>query len=294
MFKFLVVSPQPKYIEYIGGVTVAHTLAYQLQLSGQQVELYADSTHPSYPLRCIPHGTIVNCDTSDIPTIVILIAGAGDHTFLGNIPSSITNSKYVVRWQVNHQTREYPEHNKFYKYHKYWNTFETQKIDGYLSVIDINKNIYFDYKQPRRGNCYLIKGNLDTELERIMHNKYDICIDQYLHNHNIPDIEKKQLLANIFNKSEVFISYTPLTFASVLASLCGCLSVVIPKSNFDTKKWRSEIWCAKYGTAVGIEDIQWSVETLSLVPSMVDEYLTTTQPQQIQQFIKDCHIWTNN
>ena len=104
MLKFIVVSPQPNYIEHIGGVTVNHTLAHKLQLAGEEVYLYADSTNPKYNIKCIPHGSIFDLDQDN--TIVILVAGNGEQTFLPNIPAFLTEAKYVVRWQVNHQTRE--------------------------------------------------------------------------------------------------------------------------------------------------------------------------------------------
>ena len=288
MLKFIVVSPQPNYIEHIGGVTVNHTLAHKLQLAGEEVYLYADSTNPKYNIKCIPHGSIFDLDQDN--TIVILVAGDGDQTFLPNIPAFLTEAKYVVRWQVNHQTRDYPKHNKFYKFHTYWDTYETQKIDGQLSVIEIHDNIFYDKKLERTHNCYLEKGNLDEELERMVHHPNDIFIDKYLY--TLPDHQKIHFLSYIFNRCNLFISYTPLTFMSVLASMCGCASIVIPKKNFNKEKWRSEIWCAKYGTGVGIEEIDWSIKTLPLVPSMIDEYVNITQPQQIDQFIKDCYQWT--
>lgn len=287
--KFIVVSPQPTYVDHIGGITVAHTLAYNLHLFGEDVSLYADSTNPKYPLKCIPFGSELDIDVNN--TIVILIAGAGEHTYLHNIPDILTQSKYVVRWLVNHQVKPYPEHNKFYKYHKYWHTLDSQKIDGELSVIEMNDGLFHNRHLPRKGNCYLIKGNLDEEAERAVHTDQDICIDHYIH--SLANFDRTKFLSDVFNVTEVFISYTPLTFASVLAALCGCVSVVIPKSNFDKEKWISEIWCAKYGIAVGLDDIPRAVETMPLVPGMIEEYVNVTQKQQVKKFIEDCYIWIN-
>lgn len=284
--KFVVVSPQPTYVDHIGGITVAHTLAHQLQLFNEEVYIYADSTNPKYLLKCIPYGSTFDIDDN---TIVILIAGAGEHTYLPHIPKFLTEAKNIVRWLVNHQVKPYPEHNRFYKYHTYWNTLPTQRIDGQLSVIEMNSDLFYNKQYSRKGNCYLIKGNLDEEPERAIHSQNDVCIDYYLH--SLPGHEKTKFLSHIFNVSEVFISYTPLTFASVLAALCGCISIVIPKSNFDKDKWKSEIWCTKYGIAVGIDDIQWAVDTMPIVPSMIDQYVNITQPNQIQQFIRDSYSW---
>ena len=286
---FIIVSPQPVYVDYIGGITVAHTLANAISSLGENVYLYADSTHPNYNIQCIPWNSQVDFDEEN--TIVILIAGAGEHTYLPHIPEFLTNAKNIVRWLVNHQVKPYPTENKFYKFHKYWDTLDNQNIDGYLSVIEINKDLFFNRNQPRKGTCYLIKGNLDEEPERAIHSPEDLCIDNHLY--SLPNHERMKYLADIFNSSETFISYTHLTFASVLAALCGCKSIIIPKSNIDKEKFHNEIWCSKNGIAFGMDDLPRAIETLPLVPSMVDKYLEVTQPNQIKQFVKNSYEWLN-
>lgn len=287
MIKFLVVSPQPTYVDFIGGVTVAHTLANALTEEHQEVYLYANSTNPKYNVKCIPHNSYFDFDENN--TIVILIAGAGEHTYLPNIPDYIKNAKHIVRWLVNDQVKLYPEHNKFYKYHEYWHTLDNQNIDGYLSVIEIDRNIFYNRNEKRNGTCFLIKGNLDEETERFINKSNDFCIDQYLY--NVPNFQRMQFLSDVFNSHELFISYTPHTFNSILAALCGCVSVVIPKSGFDKNKWMSEIYFTKYGVAVGVDDIPRAQETMHLVPNLVDKYCTEIQPNLVKKFIKDCYEW---
>lgn len=286
---FVIVSPQPVYVDYIGGITVAHTLANALTELGENTYIYANSTHPNYTTQCIPWDTKIDFDNEN--TIVILIAGAGEHTYLHNIPDYLLNAKHIVRWLVNHQVKPYPQDNKFYKFHKYWDTLESQNIDGYLSVIEIDKNLFYNKNQPRKGTCYLIKGNLDEEPERAIHSPNDLCIDNHLY--SLSNSERMKFLANIFNSYERFITYTPLTFSSTLAALCGCTSIVIPKSNFNKQKWQEEIWCNKYGIAIGLEDVPRAIDTLPLVPSMIDDYLKNTQPTQVKQFVEDCYQWLN-
>jgi hypothetical protein len=287
---FVIVSPLPEYVPHIGGITVAHTLANELSKLGENVYLYSNSTHPKYNIQCIPWGVDIEFDSRN--TIVILIAGAGDHTYLHNVPSSLANCPNIVRWQVNHQVKEYPINNKFYKYHSYWDTFPTQKIDGLLSVIEVDQTLFQNRNLPRKGVCYLIKGNLDSEPERAIHSSEDLCIDLKLN--SLPPYEKMEYLADIFNQKELFISYTHLSFTSVLAAMCGCPSLIIPKSGVDEDKFYNKIWCTKYGLALGEKNLSKAIETLPLVHSMIDEYLNKTQPTQIKQFIKDCYEWIQN
>lgn len=289
---FIIYSPFPDYVSYIGGATVPHTLANQLASQGENIYLYANSTNPKYNVHCIPWGTDILFDEEN--TIVIIIAGAGEHTFEYKIPEKLKNASNIVRWLVNHQVKLYPKENKFYTFHKYWDTLNDQKIDGELSVIEIDHNIFNNKNQKREGICYMIKGNLDTESERAIHSSADFCIDNYFY--NIPNEKKMEFLADVFNKYEYFINYTPFSFASNLATLCGCKSIVMPKSEyngkkFDKEKWLNEIWCAKYGIAVGLEDLPRAISTMDNVLPHIKHYEEVTQLNQIKNFINDCYDW---
>lgn len=290
---FIVVSPQPVYVEYIGGITVAHTLANELAKQGENVYLYANSTNSKYNVQCIPWGTAVEFD--DDNTIVILISGAGEHTYLPNIPDFLKNAKHVVRWLVNNQLESYPPDNKFYVFHKYWDVIEGQRIDGQLSVIEHDHSLLRDRGWKREGTCYLIKGNLDTESDRIVHSADDFCIDSVLYQ---IQGNKVEFLADLFNRKELFISYTPFSHASVLAVMCGCKSVVIPKKMygdiiFDKEKWYTDIWCAKYGIACGMEDLPKKVNEMDKVIPNILHYENVVQYNQINQLIEDSYKWLN-
>ena len=291
---FIIFSPFPDYVSYVGGAIVPHILANQLSLAGENVYLYSNSTNPKYNVTCIPWGTDIEFDPQN--TIVIFMAGDGEHTFERSIPECLKNAPNVVRWLVNNQLKMYPEDNKLYTYHKYWITLDNQKIDGELSVIESNHHLFYNRGLKRKGTCYLIKGNLDINKEpkRISHKPEDLCIDSILY--NIPDSEKMKFYSELFNQMEYFISYTPFTHTSVLAAMCGCKSIVIPKdeyngAKFDKEKWLNEIWCAKYGIAVGLDDLPRAVSTMEQVMPNIKHYEEVTQPTQIKNFIEDCYIW---
>lgn len=291
---FVVVSPMPEYIDYIGGVTVVHTLANQLSSFGENVYIYANSTNPNYNIQCIPWGT--NVKFNDENTVLILVAGAGEHTYLHNVPDFFLNAKHIVRWLVNEQVRSYPPENKLYKFHQYWTTLAGQEVDGYLSVIESNHHLFYNKGLERSGTCYLIKGNLDTEPERIVHGPDDLCIDNVLY--SIPNLNRMEFYSDLFNKMEYFISYTPFTHTSVLAAMCGCKSIVIPKSEyggvkFDKEKWLNEIWCTKYGIAIGFDDLPRAISTMDKVLPNIEHYENVTQYNQVKNFIKDCYTWLN-
>ena len=82
-----------------------------------------------------------------------------------------------------------------------------------------------------------------------------------------------------------------MTFTSVLAAMCGCKSIVIPKSKYDKEKWMNGIWCSKYGIAYGMDDLPRAIATMDQVIPNIKHYLEVTQPAQLKQFIKDCYDW---
>jgi hypothetical protein len=288
---FVIFSPFEVYVEHIGGATVPHTLANVLSSLGENVYLYANSTNPKYnKVTCIPYGTEIDFDDSN--TIVIFVSGAGEHTYSHKIPNCLKRASNIVRWLVNNQDRNYNPNDKLYVYHKYWDVFDNQRVDGVLSVIEHDHNLFRDRGLHRSGTCYLIKGNLDTELDRIIHSDEDLCIDTVLYQQT----DKMKFLADLFNKKELFISYTPFSYMSVLAASCGCKSLVIPKKYyngimFDKQKWYSDIWCTKYGIACGVEDLLKKSEELDQVVPYIKYYEEFIQHNQVKQFINDCYNW---
>lgn len=289
---FVIFSPFENYVEYIGGATVPHTLAHLMSLQGENVYLYANATHPKYTnVTCIPYGTDLQFDADN--TVVIFIAGGGEHTWEHKVPDCLKNAPNIVRWLVLDQNKLYDPNDKFYVFHKYWDVLEGQRVDGNLSVIEHDHNILRDRGWKREGTCYLIKGNLDTEADRIVHSPNDFCIDSALYQ---VQGNKVEFLADLFNRMELFINYTPFSHASVLAAMCGCKSVVIPKkfygkTAFNKEKWYSDIWCTKYGIACGLEDLPQKIEEMDKVIPNILHYEEVVQQDQVRQLIDDCYDW---
>jgi hypothetical protein len=60
---------------------------------------------------------------------------------------------------------------------------------------------------------------------------------------------------------------------------------------FDKEKWFDEIWCAKYGIAVGLNDLPRAISTMDQVLPNIKHYEEITQRNQAKDFVQDCHIW---
>jgi hypothetical protein len=279
---FVVFSQFPQYIDYIGSSTVSHTLANDLALLGENTFLYANST-PHSNVTCIPWGTTIEYDKEN--TIFIVPAGAGEHTFTQDIPDFINASPNIVRHLVNRQANLYPEGNRVYTLSKYFQPLKEETLRGYLPVLNVDFNIFKNHNLPRSGRCYLIKGDEYIAGQPIYHTSDDTRLDEYWAYSG----DRMQYLADMFNKHEVFFTYNTQTFISVLAAMCGCISIILPHPKTSKEKLLN-FPQNKYGIAYGFDDIKSSADTLHLVEGNLRECLANNQ-LLLKQFTEDCYDW---
>jgi hypothetical protein len=282
---FVIFSQFPQYMNYIGSSTVSHTLANELALMGENSFIYSNST-PHKQVSCIPWGSSIEYDNEN--TIFILPAGAGEHTFTKDIPDFINNSENIVRHLVNYQVKPYPKENKLYQLSKYFNVLNEQKVDGYVPILNIDFNIFKNHNLPRSGRCYLIKGEEYITGQPIYHTSLDTNLDNYW----MYDENKMKYLAEMFNKHEIFFTYNTQTFISVLAALCGCVSIIIPHPDTSKEKLLN-FPQNKFGISYGFDDIQHSIDTLHLVKENVESCLLNNK-KQLKHFVSDCYSWLEN
>ena len=100
----------------------------------------------------------------------------------------------------------------------------------------------------------------------------------------------------IVNEYSYFYSYDPLTFISIIAALCGCVSVVYPISNKSKSEWIKETWIYPYiketnqelyGVAYGIEDIENSKKTISKVEQQLKDIIEFYKNKFYNNFLND-------
>lgn len=282
---FVIFSQIPQHVDYIGSSTVSHTLARELSLLGENTFIYANNT-PYKNVSCIPWGNEIEYDNEN--TIFIMPAGAGEHTFKQDIPNFINKSKNIVRHLVNKQVQLYPKENKLYTLSPYFEPLLDQKVDGYMPVLNVDLELFRNHNLPRSGRCYLVKGNEYIEGQPIYHNISDTNLDNYWAYQG----DRMKLLAEIFNRHEIFFTYNTQTFISVLAALCGCISVILPHPSTSKEKIH-KFPQNKYGVAYGFEDIQHSIDTLPLVKENL-ESLLQDHTKHLKQFVSDSYNWLQN
>lgn len=160
----------------------------------------------------------------------------------------------------------------------YWIYYSKRFYDGikpfvFLNIDDPKLDYYKDYKIDRiYKECFTYRKKHDQISElNIIHSEDAIKIG-----FNVSDED----LINIFNQCERFYCYDTESYLNVLASLCGCDSIVVP----DNKTTRSEVMekspaFAIGGVAYGIEEIQQARNTRHL---LVD-YLKNKEKNQTKQ-----------
>ena len=70
---------------------------------------------------------------------------------------------------------------------------------------------------------------------------------------------------NYFQKKDFFLSFDPFTFMSIIASLCGCISVVKKINGLNFNEWVNGDPFNKYGIAYGQEGIEHALNTQHLL-----------------------------
>lgn len=282
---FIIFSPTPEYVDYIGGVMVNHSLAHYISSLGENCYIYANSTKEKYSSTIIPWGTDIDYGPQN--TILICSAGAGEHTFEHHIPENLKSIPNQVKWLVNDQVKYYPKDEKVYKYCNYFPILENQRIDGSFLSLDVEHDIFFNKNIPRKGGCFYTKGQ---QIKNKYHKDNDLSLDNI---YSMPSFQRNLYLSEVFNSKEYFICYSHRSFIAAIAALCGCTVIVIPYDDTPRKYWENNFPTFKYGIAYGIDDMQWALDTKHLVKENLQN-IQSQGVEDIKSFINDCYIWLEN
>ena len=122
----------------------------------------------------------------------------------------------------------------------------------------------------------------------------------YIHPENAAEIlrnNSQEAYVHIFNHYTYFVSYDPLTFLTIIAGLCGCISIVYPMEGISKKEWVKMTAVHEYleyknldyfyGVAYGIEDIEWAKATTHLMKEQWDDIIQYYKDKHIGSFLKD-------
>jgi hypothetical protein len=277
-----------------GGTVVQYNLAKIITDLGHNVRIYSTNK--------IPNPVFSKFYDNDFPiddnAVVIYCEGTQGNPL---------NAKNVVRWLLSELGKNVP-----YDWVNGWGKDELVYFFNYDKIFSNNlemvgtkykllTNIYINpliknYNNPlRKGFCHTFRKYHYHKTLRYAHppNSYEIIIK-----HKLVDC------INIFNKHVIFISYDPLTFLSVMAALCGCISVVIKVDGKPTQAdWLKSTAVGSYakdrgieklyGIAYGLGEIDWARKTLHLVSQQWIDILNYCKTNAIIPFLKDIEDLNN-
>ena len=162
-----------------------------------------------------------------------------------------------------------------------------------LTSLFLNPMVKIYNLNPRHGVCHTFRKSR-------MHNHISLIHPsdsfEIIHSHD----ECIQL----FNKYEFFISYDPLTFLTIIAALCGCISIVYKIEGKSKQDWYNSLVTmaymkhtgidSLYGIAYGLEELEYAKSTLHLVKEQWDDILKFNKEFIIKPFINDIQEFERN
>ncbi len=281
-----------------GGTVVQYYLANILNEYGVNVRIY-----PSSGIKT-PNFIFSKFYNNDFPiddnTVVIYCEGTQGNPL---------NAKYVVRWMLSKLGQNVPENwvNGWGKNELVYYFNSEQKIADnpdklgniykLLSLIYVNPYAINHNLPTRQGTCFTIRkaSQIHGNLLHLVHPPGSLEI---LRSHTQSDC------ITIFNKYKYFISYDSNTFLSIIAALCGCISIVIKVNGLSKEDWLNTTAAAEflkisgqqnlYGVAYGAEDLEFARDTIHMAKSQWDEITNYSKNKYVNQFIYDINNWDKN
>lgn len=207
------------------------------------------------------------------------------------------HSKKTVRWMLSELGKNVPEY--------FLETWDKNELVYYFNsesqFSPDNRNIYKlltclyidpllrDVQIPRNGWCHTYRKT----------NYHNGVID-FFHPPDSFEITRTETeYLQIFNQYEYFVSYDPLTFLSVIAALCGCISIVYPIKGVSKKEFYKTLYAHQYltemgedlyGVAYGVDEIEWARSTLPMVKEQWNAF-ENYQKKTVQSFLQDIEDW---
>lgn len=248
-----------------GGSVALHKLAHNIASLGEPTYIMTSKKNPNYlGIQCNEREAIELCKDG----IAIYPEVTCGNPF---------KAKKVMRW-ILYDVRTYgdfgafPDTDLIYKYAAFFKLRFHRHHDGELRANELNLDIFFDRKQERAGDCFLIKKGNNKEHNH--HSENAIKLDDY------PKYGEKanEYLADVFNRCEMFVSYDTATFLNVMAALCGCNSVVIPDDGVQPQEFYNGFPYFNSGIAYGFGELKHSILTRHLLkPALIKMEMETIE-----------------
>ncbi len=289
--KIKIVIYTPPLNDLCGGIMVLYSLIQKINnINDNIIGLIYAYDHKEYPNNFC--NNFFNPFWMDDNTVVIY-----PETITGNP----LNAKYVIRWILLDLGLEV-SHDHYINWNKddivyHW---EPSFLKNTKQLVNIWINpIIKNYQQQERNiNCYAFK-----KMQWIPQTLNQTEI-QYYHTTQDTNLDKVSVAeaVDVFNRSKLFYCYDPNTFFSIMAPLCGCVTVLHPLNNLTKKEYfRSRIlchpdgFCYDAGIAYGNspDQIRMAIESVNEAQDQFD-YLCELYKNTENILIKDITNMVNN
>lgn len=172
----------------------------------------------------------------------------------------------VIRWFLYFNQfkglNAYGKNDLFFSYREIFNDRDLNPTCQILNVINFDYELYKKTNFGlRKGTCYIIrKGKNRKDLPK------------YFDGPVIDTLSEPEII-NVFNQSAYCISYDTQTFYSSIASICGCVSIIVPepgktRANYIGQDDRA--YGVAYGT--GENELEYAKSTLPKLMDYVNSF----------------------
>jgi hypothetical protein len=271
-----------------GGLVVQYELAKTLNGLLYDVEMIS----PTNVINNIYNNFSLTKTVDDVENTIV-IYGEG-------IKGNPLNAKYIIRWILaplglccsTDIYKTWDPNNLVYYFNsedKFIN--EPEKVGKeykLLNVLFINPNVTNFNLENRSGTCHTFRKSR-------YHNNL-----QFIHPENsfeiVGALTQNELITH-FNNFKYFISYDPLTFLSVIAALCGCISIVKKVDGMSKEQWFKNLSISEYitemkvntlyGIAYGSDDLENAINTLHLAKQQWNDIINFMINKNVKSFLSD-------
>lgn len=290
-----------------GGLISLHRLAYKLAERGHNVFIFCEPEYPHQNIKVIPsnvefaEGGFIqqySWEPFNFPnknTISIYPQITHHNPF---------NTEHVARWILYDTQKEIEDtYGNDDVYFNFLN-FKTFKLvpQKKLTVIDYKLDWLRNTNTGKRNSfCHIIHKNTPPDGEKVF---------EYLNSFDLTDWKTKAIpngynpydyLRDMFNKYEYFLTYDQKSYYSVMATLCGCKTIILnpskpyefaPNANtvdnvdeiITPTEFRLNNYLQQYGIAYGWDDLKWAQDTLPFVRDYIEQ-LEIIDDKTVNNFI---------
>jgi len=265
--KFRIYTPQ--FNDDSGGVMVLHVLCKKILSSGYECKIINMNDTPINSVNNTYKQYYTN--KNDTENCIVIYPEI--------ISGNPLNAKKIIRW-ILCDLGKHCDKNIYKTWNKkdiiyFFGTFNPKiTVSKYLFCFEFDKSIKKINNNERTKDCYEIRK------AHKFHNNL-----KFIHPNDSYEIKNLSLkdTIDVFNKHRYYYCYDPYTFNMVIASLCGCIPIVIKIENTTKKDWAKSLYCGQYlienkkdslyGIAYGKEEIEYAINTNNMVSKEQDNII---------------------